>query len=44
MRVKENEHTIRILNTEPGGKRERGRPRLRIEGVVEDLRMFGFKN
>jgi hypothetical protein len=35
----------RVLLSEPGGKRPRGRPRLRWEyGVVEDVARLGYRN
>jgi hypothetical protein len=43
--MKANEHARIILNTEPVGKQEHGRPRMRwIDGVVEDLGLLGCRN
>ena len=41
MRLKEKEHRIRILNTEPDGKRGSGKPRLRCRFDGMDLQELG---
>ena len=42
LRMKENEHVKRLFNIEPGGKRKRGRSRLRwTDEMVEDMRTMG---
>ena len=44
-RMKENELPKKILCTNPGGQRERGRPKSRwIDGVEEDTRKLGCRN
>ena len=44
-RMDDKEIIKRILNSNPGGQRGRGRPKLRwIDGVEHDLRKIGCKN
>jgi len=45
VRMDENELRLKILWTNPGGQRGRGRPKSRwIDGVDEDARKMGCKN
>ena len=45
MLIKDHVHANRIFNTEPGGKRGRGKQRFRwINVIVEDMRTLGYRN
>lgn len=44
VRLIENAHARRILNTESDGKRRSGKPRLTWTNRVEDFRTLDFRN
>jgi hypothetical protein len=45
IRQDDDDLSKRVFHSEPGGKRPRGRPRLRwIDGVEEDIARLGCRN
>jgi hypothetical protein len=45
IRQEDDDLSRRVILSEPGGKRPRGRPKLRWEvGVLEDVARLGFTN